>query len=70
MAALLVHFQDGHVGDGAEDEEEEEDGADGYINTDGWEATEPSGFGWIGSVRRVARGLEEVRFVRTELRGE
>ena len=46
------------MGDCTKDEEDEEDGADGDIDTDGWETTESSGFAWIGRVRRVTGSLK------------
>ena len=62
VVALLVDLQDCHVGDCTEDEEDEEDGADGDIDADGWETTERGGSGWVGRMKRVIGGLEEVRF--------
>ena len=47
MASTEVGLQDGHVGDGADYVEEEEDGAEGDVDADGWAAAEGGGCGWV-----------------------
>ena len=47
MASTEVHLQDGHVGDGADDVEDEEDGAYWYVDVDGWATAEGGGCGRI-----------------------
>lgn len=48
VAAAPVELEDGHVGNGAEEEDEEEDGGDGDIEGDGGLAAEAGGGGAIG----------------------
>lgn len=36
MSPFHIHFENGHVGDGAENEENEKDGSDWDIDVDGW----------------------------------
>jgi len=50
VAAFSVEGEDGHVADGANDEEEEEDGGDWDIERDGWDAAEGRG---SGGIRRI-----------------
>lgn len=52
MASLFVQLVYGHVGNGAADEEEQEDGGDWDIGVDGREAAQAGG---LGSVRRMLR---------------
>lgn len=49
VTAPLVQLEDSHVGDGAENEEDEEDSGDGYISMDGRHAAQA---GTLGSIRR------------------
>ena len=47
MASSQVHLEDGHVGDGGDDVEEEEDSAYWDVEADGWETAEGGGGGRI-----------------------
>ena len=49
MATAEVGLQDGHVGDGADYVEEEEDGAEGDVDANSGETAEGGGCGWIGT---------------------
>lgn len=49
MTALFVGLEDVHVTDGAEDEEDEEDGAYGDVDVDGGDAPEAGCCRWVGS---------------------
>lgn len=49
MTAAEVDLEDGHVGDGADEVEEEEDGAEGDVDGDGGAAAEGGGCGWVGA---------------------
>jgi len=48
VASPLVYLKDGHMADGTDEEEEEEDCADGDIEGDGREAAQTCGGGWVG----------------------
>lgn len=48
MTALFVGLEDVHVGDGAEDEEHEEDGAYRDVDVDGGDAAEAGCCRWVG----------------------
>lgn len=48
VASSLVDLEDGHVGDGAEDEKEHEDCGNWDIEGDGGKATQTCGGRWIG----------------------
>lgn len=47
MPSTLIELEDDHVGDGAEDKEEEEDGGDGNIGVDGGQSAQACGRGSI-----------------------
>ena len=65
MALPPVELEDGHVGDGAEEEEKEEDRGDGHIDLDGRDAAQAGSCGCVRSMLRDGRGgvLREIRMV-------
>lgn len=56
VAATPVRLEDEHVRDGAAEEEEEEDGADGDVDGFGGEAAQAGGFGWVRGAGRFGHG--------------
>ncbi len=54
MPSTLIELEDDHMGDGAENEEKEEDGGDGYVGVDCGQTTQAGG---CGSIRGSSVGV-------------